>query len=93
MANLGMGFNFNELPEDENSYELHVTLKRDGTPFSSNLILKEPMFICADQQVPVLQNNDLKKKNSQSERINCYSCSTPLVEPYPGIKYCPKCEA
>lgn len=34
----------------------------------------------------------LKELNSKPEATNCASCNHKLKEPYPFIKFCPKCE-
>ena len=50
---------------------------------------KENHDCCADKP---LIGKKLKILNSKPEARKCAKCEGPLVEPYPRIKYCPKCE-
>lgn len=34
----------------------------------------------------------LKTKNSDG-RVQCVACGRPIKEPYPDIRYCPRCES
>lgn len=64
-------------------------------PPSSEIIQLADKYLAkygCDTPAATLPTYDLKTENSKPERTKCFSCSGELKEPYPGIKFCPKCE-